>query len=212
VRVLDARPCFSRSFLPPLLPPFLVVLSLLSACSGNRGVAVEVESHSPEPVPIEGKRLVVDLNEKAPNLVIEQDIATKIMRGLAQRGYAQVANADEADYVLQFAYGLQNDQEDLQSDGSQRQAIQGTNGSGGTPYKVRLVIHLFLRSDLSRPVWVGEAVSSGNGAALRAVMDYLIIASLKHLGQGLSHPVSYTFQDTDRIWANTSPHLDSSDR
>jgi hypothetical protein len=186
---------------------------LLPACGLNRRVAVEVESHSANPVPIEGKRLVVDLNEKAPNLVIEQDIATKIMRGLAQRGYAQVANADEADYVLQFAYGLQNGQEELRSDESQRQNIRGSNGSDGSTYKGRLVIHLFVRSDLSHPVWIGEAVSSGNGAALRVVMDYLIIASLNHLGQGLVHPVSYTFRDTDRIWGGPRPAgFESTDR
>ena len=179
----------------------------------NRRVAVEVESHSAKPVPIEGKRLVVDLNEKAPNLVIEHDIATKIMRGLAQRGYAQVANADEADYVLQFAYGLQDGREDLQSDTPQRQTIRGSTGSSESNYTGRLVIQLFVPSDLSRPVWVGEAVSSGDGAALRIVLDYLIIASLNHLGQGHSHPVSYTFRDTDRIWGAARPDaLGSADR
>ena len=207
MRVLDPLPGARLSWVPSLLPPLLVILSLLSACGLNRRVAVEVGSQSPQPVPIEGKRLVVDLNEKAPNLVIEQDIATKIMRGLAQRGYEQAANADEADYVLQFAYGLQNGQENLQSDGSQQQSIRETNGGEEATYNGRLVIHLFVRSDLSRPVWVGEAVSSGNGAALRVVMDYLIIASLNHLGQGLSHPVSYTFRDTDRIWGGHRPDL-----
>jgi len=62
-------------------------------------------------------------------------------------------------------------------------------------------------------VWVGQAVSSGDGAALRVVMDYLIIASLNHLGQGLSRPVSYTFRDTDRIWGGPGPAaLESADR
>lgn len=186
---------------------------LLPACGFNRRVAVDVQSHSPNAVPIEGKRLVVDVNEKAPNLVIEHDIATKIMRGLAQRGYAQVATADEADYVLQFAYGLRNGQEALESDESQRQSMRNPNADDRSTYTGRLVIHLFVRSDLSNPVWVGQAVSSGDGAALRVVMDYLIIASLNHLGQGLSRPVSYTFRDTDRIWGGPRPAaLESTDR
>jgi len=195
------------------LPVVLILLSLLTtSCADSRRVSVEVDSHGHEAIPLKGKRLWVDLNEKAANLFIEEEVATKIMHGLESRGYSQAIALNEADYRLEFMYELHNGQEALDSavgHGAgpvmRQEVVSVSTASNTTVYKGRLILRLFSRTDATSPIWVGEAISSGRSSDLRQVIDYLIAAALNHLGQDIPHRVSYTFNETDTVFNRAKP-------
>ena len=87
-----------------LLPIFF------TACTTGGQVAVKVDSVSHQMLPINGKRLWVDLNERAGNLFLENQVATKIMHTIAARGYSQAITLADADYRLEFSYYFQKSQ------------------------------------------------------------------------------------------------------
>lgn len=208
-RSVKERP-FASLFCTAALPLFLLLLPLLTvACVDTRRVLVEVGGHSREPVSLKGKRLWVDMNKRAASLFIEEEVASKIMHGLESRGYMQAVTFDEADYRLEFVYAVHNSQESLKSEvvgadpDRRRERLSMSTTPDTNVYEGRLILRLFSRADAINPIWVGEATSSGSGADLRHVMDYLVLAALNHLGQDISHRVSYTFKETGTLFNRT---------
>lgn len=174
----------------------MVLPLLFAACTSTGEVAVKVDSISHQVVPIIGKRLLVDLNEGAGNLFRENEIATKIMHTLAARGYAQAATLAEADYRLEFSYGFQK----LHKPSGTGPAVLVGRGMGTTPrYKGHLALRVFSVSNPSQPLWVGEANGSQESPDMYSLIDYLIVAAINHLGENMSRPVSYTFNETDSV-------------
>lgn len=171
-----------------LLPIFF------SACSTNGQVAVEVESVSHQLLPITGKRLWVDLNERAGNLFLENEVATRIMHTIAARGYAQAATLAEADYRLEFSYYFQK----APTPPTNTPTVLVGMGMDPSPrYKGRLTLRVYALSNGAQPLWIGEASGSQHSSDMQSMIDYLIAAAVNHLGENMSRPVSYTFSETD---------------
>jgi len=171
-----------------LLPIFF------TACTTGGQVAVKVDSVSHQMLPINGKRLWVDLNERAGNLFSENQVATKIMHTIAARGYSQAITLADADYRLEFSYYFQKSQKPVLN----TPAVLVGMGMESTPrYKGRLTLRVFSVSNASQPLWIGEASGSQESPDRQSMIDYLISAAVNHLGENMSRPVSYTFNETD---------------
>lgn len=177
-----------------LLPIFF------SACSTNGQVAVEVDSVSHHLLPITGKRLWVDLNERAGNLFLENEVATKIMHSIAARGYAQALTLGEADYRLEFSYYFQKTPNLISTAPA---VLVGMGVSPQPRYQGRLTLRVFSLSNAAQPLWIGEASGSQHSSDMQSMIDYLIAAAVNHLGENMSRPVSYTFSETDSPAMNT---------
>lgn len=177
-----------------LLPIFF------SACSTNSQVAVEVDSVSHQILPITGKRLWVDLNERAGNLFLENEVATRIMHTIAARGYAQATTLAEADYRLEFSYYFQKAPT---PPSNTRTVLVGMGMDSPVRYKGRLTLRVYALSNATQPLWIGEASGSQHSSDMQSMINYLIAAAVNHLGEKMSRPVSYTFSETDSPAMNT---------
>lgn len=136
---------------------------LLAACTSTGEVTVKVDSISHHVLPIIGKRLLVDLNEGAPNLFRENEIAMKIMHALTARNHAQATTLAEADYRLEFFYGFQKSQQPS----TISPAVLVGMGMAATPrYKDHLTLRVCAVSNPSQPRSGWERLTAASRAPI----------------------------------------------
>ncbi len=151
----------------------------------------------------------VQINEGAPNPILESEIRDKIEKLLLRRGY-RLAKPDQARYLLQFSYGmnpkLQHGTTRVYGP-SQTQVIEIPDGKGGTRnvnvttpgdmVMVPTVTEIFAKHltmkvlDLGsvqegqkkKAVWIGETAGADLSSDLRYDMDYLLAAAFACFGQ-----------------------------
>jgi len=198
----------------------LLITGMAISCGLVRGQRVYVEANGytrGETIPVSGKRIYVESSEKAVNPLLEEEVAKKIKRALTLKGYSPVENLSEADYRLVYEYGIDKGQIITQTTGGsspgtqlnifsgQLETVQVTevSTSSYTLFTRHLMLSLSpiqnLQSQPPKPLWVGEAVSRGSKNDLQNIIDFLIAASVNHLGQNTSHQVRWEYD------ANYSP-------
>lgn len=186
---------------------------------GGQRVYVEANGYTRgETIPVSGKRIYVESSEKSVNPLLEEEVAKKIKRALTLKGYSPVENLSEADYRLDYEYGIDKGQVITKTTGGsspgtqlnifsgQLETVQVTDVSTSsyTLFTRQLMLRLspiqnLTQSQPPKPLWVGEAVSRGSKNDLRNIIDFLIAASVNHLGQNTSHQVRWEYD------ANHSP-------
>lgn len=168
---------------------------IFTGCTTGEQIAVEVDSASHQIVPITGKRLWVDVDERAANLFIENQIASKIMHTIAAKGYAQAATLTEADYRLEFSYTFQK----TRPSSTTTPAVLVRMGMTAAPrYTGRLTLRVFSSmSNPLTPLWVEEASGIQQSNNMQSMIDYLIAAAVHHLGENMPRSVTYILNGTE---------------
>lgn len=149
-----------------------------------------------------GSRFCVAENPQAPNPLLEREIKAKIERLLTLHGF-NLSPCEQAEYVMLFTYGI--------GPGAARTVISpewslgvgaGRFWHGGyvffwpgfTTYSTAALYDRWVLLNVvagrdyrekrtSRPLWVGEARSSGIVADLRRAVDPLLVAAFQQLGR-----------------------------
>jgi hypothetical protein len=199
---------------------FLAVVVLgcwLSGCAKYYYVKVNgyTALSAPEEIKPGGSFFVME-NEKAANPLLEAEIKQKIHKLLEARGYS-VTSFEKADYLLFFSYGLGEPRTvavpeyygGLGWGWGWGGGYWGGGPSvwvGGPPYwawdtdsatlydrwlQINVVNGPVYRNQaLSKPVWVGEARSTGASADLRTVLNYLLVADFQEFGRNTGKAVT----------------------
>ena len=205
----------------------LVLLFLLSAaafgCASVRVYHVQVngytESAGPSLTP--GASLFVLEDQKAQNPLLEKEVKAKIEALLTKQGYPLVPY-DRAAYYVLFTYGLGNPQ--MVSVTAPTWGVGFGFGSGycgpGVGYgiswpgcgpfytetqalydrwlRVSVVDGKYYRATgKSRPLWVGEAHSTGTSSDVREVINPLLIAAFEKFGVNTGKAWPATIKQND---------------
>jgi hypothetical protein len=205
----------------------LFLLVLLSAaafgCASVRVYQVQVngytESAGPSLAP--GASLFVLEDQKAQNPLLEKEVKAKIEKVLVKQGYLLVPY-ERADYYVLFTYGLGNPQTVSVTAPTWSVGLGfGTGYCGpGVGYgfywpgcgpfytetqalydrwlRVNVVEGKYYReTGKSRPVWVGEAHSTGASSDLREVMNPLLVAAFEQFGRNTGKALPTTIKQND---------------
>jgi hypothetical protein len=205
----------------------LSLLILLSAamfgCASVRVYHVQVNGYteSAGPTLTPGASLFVLEDQKAQNPLLEKEVKAKIETLLTKQGYLLVPY-DRADYYVLFTYGLGNPQ--TVSVTAPAWGVGLGFGSGycgpGVGYgfywpgwgsfytetqalydrwlRVNVVEGKYYReTGKSRPVWVGEAHSTGSSSDIREVMNPLLIAVFEQFGVNTGKAWPTTIKQND---------------
>jgi len=203
------------------LRPFLILtlagLLFLVGCGANR-YTVQVNGYLDRSAPAAiapGAAMAVVENKEARNPLLEKEIAAKINRLLAARGY-RVVPYEQADYYLFFLYGV--GPESAAGGGPPVSfglgigggAWRGGGGGGfiglGAPYPYPyaypaepiygrwLTLKVveakpYRQSGQARTVWVGESRSAGTSSDLREVINALLLAAFQQFGKNTGQAV-----------------------
>jgi|UniRef100_A0A7V6DQ59 hypothetical protein len=190
----------------------LTLLFLLCAamfgCAPARVYHVQVNGYTESggPMLTPGASLFVVDDPKAQNPLLEKEVKAKIEALLSKKGYLLVPY-DRADYFVLFTYGLGSPQ--TMSVTAPTWGVGLGFGSGycgpGVGYGVywpgcgpfytetRALYDRWLRVSVvngnyyratgkSRPVWLGEAHSTGTSSDIREVINPLLVAAFEQLG------------------------------
>lgn len=197
--------------------PVLAGVFFLVGCGAAR-YAVQVNGYldpGAPAAPAPGAALAVVENKEARNPLLEKEIAAKINRLLAARGY-RVVPYEQADYYLFFLYGI-GPPEAAAATGPPVSVGLGIgvgtwHGGGGfialgTPYPYYpyaypaepvygrwLTLKVvegkpYRQSGQARAVWVGEARSAGTSSDLREVINALLLAAFQQFGKNTGKAV-----------------------
>jgi len=203
----------------------LICLSLGCAVSYNVGVNGYSSSGQILQIQQESSIHVVE-DSNATNPLLEKEIGMKIRKLLNKNGYSIAT--DEADYYLLFNYGMNSGQTVTDTIGIYHYGIYNDYPFSGMyshsyptyiPYTTVvytrwLVLKLidgkaYRASSKAKPLWIGEAVSTGTNSDLRERINYMLIAAFEHFGQDTGKRVNVLFtEDDERLKLLTEPWED----
>ncbi len=163
--------------------------------NGYTGGKLDIQSH---------KTITIVRNPKAQNPLLEEEIATKLSKSLMLKGYLISDDANSSEYILFFNYGIE-------SGGTRTYSYEGTRlnvftrrlepttevGSESV-YRRHLILNLYKLNGFtenSKPVWVGEAYSTGSSSDLRKVIDFLIRGAIEHFGKDTGSAKTHRYID-----------------
>jgi hypothetical protein len=203
------------------------LLSLLSVatlgCASARTYQVQVNGYTESAAaPLApGASLFVLEDQKAQNPLLEKEVKAKIEKLLTKQGYRLVPY-DRADYYVLFTYGLGNPQTVSVAGPTMGIGLGFGTGycgpgvgygfywPGSGPYytEARALYDRWLRLNVvegtyyretgkSRPVWVGEAHSTGASSDLREVLNPLLIGAFEQFGRNTGKALSTTIKQKD---------------
>lgn len=200
----------------------LPILFLGLGCSASYNVAVNGYSATGQVVRIpQATSISVVTDSNVPNPILEREVAVKIEKLLAEKGYT--TGADEPDYYLLFDYGIDasrtvTDVVPVHHPGFYpRYPYESFYWYGYTTYvPYSEIVHtrwLALRlidgkayriSNSAEPVWIGEVASSGMSSDLREVVNYMLIAAFEHFAEDTQRQITEIIPKNDeRIWLLT---------
>jgi hypothetical protein len=156
----------------------------------------------------------VATDPNSENLVFHRQVKDKAERLLDAEGYTVAATQETAAYEITFRVGT------MTRETIDRTARVGLRGGfyGGysrgyafgptfyqpyydTEYRQWLVFRLFrLQPDAPEPrhlVWVGEATLQSDRAAIRELVDYLLVACVEYLGIDTREEITLTIERDD---------------
>jgi hypothetical protein len=164
-----------------------------------------------------GSSFFVIENQQAQNPLLEKEIAEKLKKLLTSKGYA-LATYDQANYYLFFSYGIGQERAArvILPDYTCGLGIGGGAGPGycwrGAPYffawpfitfypgynsfydrwlLINVVDGKYYRDKGEfRPIWVGEARSTGASGDLRSAINYLLLADFQQFGSNTGQAVA----------------------
>lgn len=194
-----------------------LALASLMGCAATLPVLVNGYTDPAAAVAIPpGARFCVAENPQAQNPLLEREIKAKLERLLTRKGFG-VVPCEQADFVMLFTYGI--------GPGASRTIISpewsfgvgaGHYWHGGyvffwpgfatystaAIYDRWVLLNVVAGRDYrekktSRPLWVGEARSSGTTADLRQAVDPLLVAALEKLGQNTGKAVTLELREDD---------------
>ena len=173
-----------------------------------------------------GGSFFVMTNKEAKNPLLETEVKDKITKLLLSQGYPDTT-FEKADYYLFFGYGMGEPRSVVVVPdyyGSIGWGMgcgwgMGYCGWGGpafclavppwgayasdvTLYDRWLLINVvegpaFRTQKLSRPVWVGDARSTGVSSDLRTVLNYLLVADFKEFGKNTGKAIDIDLKERD---------------
>jgi hypothetical protein len=173
-----------------------------------------------------GGSFFIMTNKEAKNPLLETEVKDKITKLLLSHGYPNTT-FEKADYYLFFGYGMGEPHSVVVVTdyyggigwgmgcgwgpgcygwGGPAFSIMvppwGAYASDTTIYDRWLLINVvdgpaFRTQKLSRPVWVGEARSTGGSSDLRTVLNYLLVADFKEFGQNTGKAISIDLKEHD---------------
>lgn len=194
-----------------------LALVILAGCAATLPVSVNGYTDPAVAVSIPpGSRFCVAENPQAQNPLLEREIKAKLERLLTRKGYG-VVPCEQADFVLLFTYGI--------GPGASRTLISPEWGFGlgagrywhggyvffwpgfttystAALYERWVLLNVvsgrdFREQKTTRPLWVGEARSSGTQADLRQAVDPLLVAALEKLGRDTGRAVTVELREDD---------------
>ncbi len=195
----------------------------VSSCAGyNYNIKVNgyTDPNAPTLLKPGGSFLVME-NKQAKNPLLEAEIKEKIIKLLTQRGYAVTTTFDKADYYLFFGYGMGEPRSVTVVTPDYYGGVGWGRGYGwggpvfavGVPlgaypshatqfYDRWLLINVvdgpaYRTRKESRPVWAGEARSTGPSSDLRTVLNYLLVAGFKEFGKNTGQAVTVELKEKD---------------
>ncbi len=156
----------------------------------------------------------VATDPNSENLVFQRQIKDKAERLLDAEGYSVTKTPETAAYEITFRVGT------MARETIDRTPMVGLRGGfyGGysrgyafgptfyqpyydAKYRQWLVVRLFrLQPDAPEPrhlVWVGEATLQADRAAIRELVDYLLVACIQHLGIDTRQEITLTIERDD---------------
>jgi hypothetical protein len=180
-----------------------------------------------------GSSFFVMANEDAKNPLLDVEIKGKIVKLLETRGYP-ITTYDKADYYLFFRYGLGEPRSVSAAGPDYYGSIGWGCGWGGgwgwggpsvciagpsygvwgtdivSLYDRMLQINVvegpaYRTQKISRPVWVGEARSTGASSDLRTVLNYLLVAEFKEFGKNTGKAISIDLKEHDPAVSSLTP-------
>jgi hypothetical protein len=201
----------------------MVIGSCLAGCSLTPGYNIKVNGYTepgtPRPIKPGGSFFVI-ANKEAKNPLLETEVKDKIINLLLSHGYPDTT-FEKADYYLFFGYGMGEPRSvsvvvpDYYGSlgwgmgygwGGPAFSVMvppwGAYASDTTIYDRWLLINVvdgpaYRTQKLSRPVWVGEARSTGASSDLRTVLNYLLVADFKEFGQNTGKAISLDLKEHD---------------
>ena len=204
----------------------ILILVLVGGCATPYvGLSLNGYQSQTKPLPGAGVSFFVRPNQEPVNPLLDQEVGRKISGWLSRAGYGLVAR-EEADLVLTYAYGLDHGQTRYRAKDYPRvrTKVALAFGSGGhshggvgigfsfgpgysSYYGRPLIRHwleirvldgpAFRAGDEVPVIWAGDAETFGQERNLRGVLDYLIVGTLKSLGQDTGQAVRVVIPKTD---------------
>jgi len=202
----------------------LPVMFIPLGCAPSYSVAVNGYSATVQIVHIpQGATITVVTDSNVPNPIMEKEVASKIRKLVAEKGYSVEAN--QPDYYLLFDYGIDagrtvTDMIPIHHPGFYRpypySSVRWYGYTTYVPYSE--VVHTrwltlkliegkaYRNSKSAEPVWIGEVASAGISSDLREVIDYMLIAAFEHFAQDTQRQVTEIIPKNDeRVWLLTEP-------
>lgn len=185
-----------------------LTLLLLAGCSRFTRYDVYVTGYTggPPSTIAPGSSIAVVENPRARNPLLEQEVADKVRRALEAQGFRMAPPADAMATVM-LAYGTKtvvDNSEELRFVPGQTSTVKDSTGKvigsiTGDPSFVSqpitstrndtwLTLTAIPRrngadSTTARPLWIGEAKSTGANLPLRSMIDYLLVPAAAHFGR-----------------------------
>lgn len=204
---------------------FLLGLILAAAwgCAAARTYHVQVNGYTEAAAPAlaPGASFYVIEDQKAQNPLLEKEVKAKIDQLLEKHHYFLTAY-DKAQYFLLFTYGMGAPQTVAVASPSWGVGVgfgtgwcgpgvgYGVSWPGYGPYytETRPFYDRWLRltvveaqpyrdTGASRPVWVGEARSTGSSSDLREVLNFLLVAAFEHFGKNTGKAIPAAIKQKD---------------
>jgi hypothetical protein len=201
----------------------MVIGSCLAGCGLTPVYNIKVNGYTEPGTPRAikpGGSFFVIANQEAKNPLLETEVKDKITKLLLSHGYPHTT-FETADYYLFFAYGMGEPRNvsvvvpDYYGSlgwgmgygwGGPAFSVMvppwGAYGSNTTIYDRWLLINVvdgpaYRTRQVSQPVWVGEARSTGASSDLRTVLNYLLVADFKEFGKNTGKAISLDLKEHD---------------
>ncbi len=182
---------------------------------------------APTAIPTDASVAVVE-NPNARNPLLEQEIVAKTRRALANQGF-RTADARDANLVVMLQYGSDSrleQGEQLRIDPGQRSTITDSTGkvvgtvTGDLTVSVQPTLETrdirwltmtavdgppYRESRPVKPVWIGEARSSGANLPLRELIDFLLVPTASAFGRNLPQRRTVLRADDPKVQALRAP-------
>lgn len=201
----------------------IIVPAAVLGCASTRVYPVQVNGYTESAAPAltPGASLFVLTDQKAQNPLLEKEVKNKIEALLTKNGYVLVPY-DQAAYYLSFAYGLGNPQT-VATTGPAWGVGWGFGpgycgrgistgiywpGCGPSYTETQALFDRWLRLTVvegkyyrdtgqSRPVWVGEAHSTGASSDLREILNPLLVAAFEQFGRNTGKALGTSVKQND---------------
>ena len=192
-------------------------------CAAARTYQVQVNGYTEAAAPLlaPGASFLVIEDQKAQNPLLEKEVKAKIDKLLEKHNFF-LKPYDQAQYFMLFTYGMGAPQAVSVTGPTWGIGVGFGTGWGGPgvgygvswpgygPYyaETRPLYDRWLRltvveaqpyrdTGASRPVWVGEARSTGSSSDLREVLNYLLVAAFEHFGKNTGKALPAAIKQND---------------